>query len=76
MIELGVVADHHLVQVLDQERVAGLEDQHIVVHLMIHDRVSINMYFFTWSTIHSTRKELFDDGRYPYNCLSSDVNIC
>ena len=59
-----MVSDHHLVQVLDQERVAGLEDQHIVVHLIIHYRNFINMHFFTWSTIHSTRKELSDDGRY------------
>ena len=34
MVKLGVVADQHLVQVLDEEGVAGLEDQHVVVHLL------------------------------------------
>ena len=33
VVQLGVVADEHLVQVLDQEEVARFEDQHIVVHL-------------------------------------------
>ena len=34
VVELGVVADEHLVEVLDHEGVAGLEDQHVVVNLL------------------------------------------
>ena len=34
VVKLGIIADQHLVQVLNQERVARLKDQHVVVHLL------------------------------------------